>query len=57
MTLPEKTNLAKKARTKLAKTFAKNLEVNFINLTLQKKTFAIKTWLRKMKPLAYQNFG
>ena len=42
-TLPEKNEPGKKARTKLAKTFAKNLEADFGDLTLQKITIAIKT--------------
>jgi hypothetical protein len=44
-----------KAQTKLVKTFAKNLEADFGDLTLQEITFAAKTGLRKMKPFAYQN--
>ena len=46
----------KKARTKLAKTFAKNLEADFRNLILQNKTQAMKNELCKMKTLACQNF-
>ena len=49
-------NLTKKAWAKLVKTFAKNIEADFGDPTLQKITFATKTGLRKMKPFAYQNF-
>ena len=41
----------KKARTKLDETFAKNIEANFRNLTLQKKTFATKTDFAKSNRL------
>jgi len=54
--LPEKNEPGKKARNKLAKTFAKNLEAYFRNLTLPNKTQAMKNGLCKMKLLAWQNF-
>jgi hypothetical protein len=38
-----KNKLGEKARTKLAETFAKNLEAKIEDLTLQKITFATKT--------------
>jgi hypothetical protein len=55
--LCQKNELGKKARTKLAKTFAKNLEADFRNLTLSKETQAMKNGLCQMKPLARQNLN
>jgi len=43
MEFARKNKPGKKARTKLTETFAKNLEANFDNSTLQKINFATKT--------------